>query len=288
MKYYTYIYLNPERPGRFTYCGVSFLFEPFYVGKGKGDRKYVHLTRDIKYESNKLKANKIAKLKKKFDLREYIVTIDAESEQLAFDLEKELVNKIGRRDLCTGPLCNLNEGGGESYTASPSTKEKQSKAKTGKTYEERLGVEKAREVKSKQSATHSGENNHYYGKKHSAEIIKKMVENREYAIGKNHHRYGKTHTDEVKRRLSESHKLLTGLKSHCAKFYKFISPDGVIYYCGGGFADFCTKLGLKSPSYVREVARGLRDDYCGWKCEYISREEFIESQKSVYDLCESG
>ncbi len=281
MQYYTYIYLNPEQPGHFTYSGVSFLFEPFYVGKGTGDRKFVHLTRDIKYESNKLKANKIAKLKKKFNLRDYIVVIDADSEESAFELEKRLVDEIGRRDLGTGPLCNLMEGGGISMTVGPLTREKQSKAKKGKTYEEILGVEKAKEVKLKKSIKAKGENNHYYGKKHSAEIIKKMVENREYKKGAEHCNYGKDFSSESRRKMSESHKLLTGLKSHQSKFYKFTSPEGIIHYVVGGFADYCAKLGLKSPSYVREVARGLRSDYNGWKCEYVSREEFIESQKAV-------
>lgn len=280
MKYYTYIYLDPEKPGHFTYNEVSFLFEPFYVGKGSGDRKHVHLTRNDKLETNKLKAHKISKLKKKYNLRDYIIVINAESEESAFELERQLVDEIGRRDLGTGPLCNLMEGGGISMPVGPLTREKQSRAKKGKTYEERLGIEKAREVRLKQSVKHSGENNHYYGKKHTPTILKKMVENRDYFSGIDHHRFGVNHSDEAKKKMSESHKSLTGLKSNKSKFYKFTSPEGIIHYAGGGFADYCAKLGLKSPSYVREVARGLRSDYNGWKCEYVSREEFIESQKN--------
>lgn len=279
MSYYTYIYLDPTQPGHFTYSGVSFLFEPFYVGKGSGYRKFIHLTRDIKYESNKLKARKIAKLQNDFNLREYIVTIPAEDEESAFSMERMLVAEIGRRDLRTGPLCNLMDGGGEACVVGPLTREKQSKAKLGKTYEERFGGVRACEIKLSKSIKSTGANNHYFGKKHTPDMIARIVANREYASGTEHHMYGKTHTDEVKKKLSESHKKLVGVKAVRAKFYRFISPTGLTYYVAGGFSTQCAKLGLKSPSYVRKVANGLLESYMGWKCEYITRDEYLESTK---------
>jgi len=34
--FYSYIFLNPLKPGRYTYGDfVSFLYEPFYVGREK-------------------------------------------------------------------------------------------------------------------------------------------------------------------------------------------------------------------------------------------------------------
>jgi hypothetical protein len=35
--FYNYIYLDPRKPGRYTFKNLNFslLFEPFYVGKGK-------------------------------------------------------------------------------------------------------------------------------------------------------------------------------------------------------------------------------------------------------------
>lgn len=41
--FYTYIYLNPLKPGQYTYEDfISFPFEPFYVGKGYGKRIHDH------------------------------------------------------------------------------------------------------------------------------------------------------------------------------------------------------------------------------------------------------
>ena len=44
-KYYVYIYLDPRKPGKYYYpnMDVCFLFEPFYVGKGKNKQMYSHL-----------------------------------------------------------------------------------------------------------------------------------------------------------------------------------------------------------------------------------------------------
>ena len=35
--HYVYAYLDPRKPGKYSYKGlnVSFLYEPFYIGKGK-------------------------------------------------------------------------------------------------------------------------------------------------------------------------------------------------------------------------------------------------------------
>lgn len=32
--YYTYVYLDPRRPGNYEYGNFLFAYEPFYVGKG--------------------------------------------------------------------------------------------------------------------------------------------------------------------------------------------------------------------------------------------------------------
>jgi len=42
--FYTYIYLDPRKPGNYIYGDFVFDYEPIYVGKGRGYRLYDHLT----------------------------------------------------------------------------------------------------------------------------------------------------------------------------------------------------------------------------------------------------
>lgn len=82
---------------------------PCYVGKGKGRRwldherkknpTSIHLKRLI------LEAKRQSLELPKIKIRENL------SEEEAFVLERELIKAIGRRDLGTGPLVNLTDGG---------------------------------------------------------------------------------------------------------------------------------------------------------------------------------
>lgn len=62
--YYVYAYLNPLEPGRFTTENISFLYKPFYIGKGKDGRIYDHLkdARPTRKYKNSHKINTIKQL----------------------------------------------------------------------------------------------------------------------------------------------------------------------------------------------------------------------------------
>ena len=83
----------------------TFSHPPFYVGKGYRDISYDRLYNSIR-EGNSHKMNII----KKYGKIE-ITCIECETEEIALNLEKKLIESIGRKDLGLGPLCNLTDGG---------------------------------------------------------------------------------------------------------------------------------------------------------------------------------
>src|SRR4030065_1721378 len=107
--FYVYCYLNPLKLGRYTYGNyISFLYEPFYVGKGKGDRWRNHLCPS--YKQNKFKRNIIDKIKKTGQLPIIVKIDNLLSNYDAKVLESYLISIIGRRDLELGPLTNHSNG----------------------------------------------------------------------------------------------------------------------------------------------------------------------------------
>lgn len=105
--FYVYAIVDPTKPGPFYYGHWKFSHEPFYVGKGHGGRTSSHLAAS----HNPIVFNKIIKFRR--SRLEPIVTMKSVRlfEPDALKLETRLITKIGRRDLKTGPLCNLTSGG---------------------------------------------------------------------------------------------------------------------------------------------------------------------------------
>jgi hypothetical protein len=158
--YYTYIYLDPRKPGTYVYGDYTFDYEPFYVGKGKGVQYGSHLCEGKKYrtETNQIIKNlcpnsfKIFKILKILEtgLEPIILKIeDGLFEQAAFDLEIWLIWAIGRSGLKLGPLTNIHEGGSGGGN----------EHRIGKTCEQIYGDEKAKQMRIKLS-----DNNAFKGK----------------------------------------------------------------------------------------------------------------------------
>lgn len=107
-EFYVYVYLNPLKSGNYIYDYLTFDFEPFYVGKGKGNRFKDHLSYQ---EGSKEKIELIHQL---LDLNNYPIIIKIKERLLedeAFEEEKKLIKLIGRKILNEGPLLNIQPGG---------------------------------------------------------------------------------------------------------------------------------------------------------------------------------
>ena len=104
--FYVYVLLDPRKPGTFKYGKYTFPYEPFYVGKGKGQRVHAHYLR-----ANTWVKNKIKRIQTEGKVHRYCFLREAISESLAFRIEARAITLIGRKDLNQGPLCNLSAGG---------------------------------------------------------------------------------------------------------------------------------------------------------------------------------
>jgi hypothetical protein len=143
-KFYVYVYLDPRKPGKYLYenCNCSFLYEPFYVGKGgKGDhgkyRRWRQHTQIIRLKekdktSNLFKYNKIKNILDQGFEPAIIIYERFEDEHDALEVERKLISIIGRKDLKKGPLTNFTDGGEGQINISEETRKRLSEAQKGR------------------------------------------------------------------------------------------------------------------------------------------------------------
>ena len=176
--------------------------EIFYVGIGRNNKRP-----HSKSDRNIIWKNIVNK---------HGYTVEILYEDLSFyeckEIERELILIHGRKDLGTGSLCNLTDGGEGivGFIHSDETKRKMRESKIGKTSSE--------ETKRKISELNTGEKHPMFGKTHSDETKRKMSE---AAKGKKfseetikkitESKIGKKLSEETKRKIGESQ---TGVKNH--------------------------------------------------------------------------
>lgn len=160
-QYYVYLYLRENGT-------------PYYVGKGSGNRAW--------------STNKLINLP--VNRNNIVIVAKNLFETEAFMLEKKLISTYGRKDIGTGILRNLTDGGDGIVGW----------AGINKTYDERFGKEKSAIVKSKKSKSmigkNKGEKSALFGKKGAntgktlSDNTKKLIS--EARIGDKNPRYDKT------------------------------------------------------------------------------------------------
>jgi hypothetical protein len=115
--YYVYALLDPRKIVSASYStdsfgDVKFDFEPFYIGKGKGNRLNGHVSAAIRNDGcNRYKESKIRNI-----LRSGLQVVSVKikcglTENYALDLEEQLIRVIGRKVAGRGTLTNILAGG---------------------------------------------------------------------------------------------------------------------------------------------------------------------------------
>lgn len=232
-RFYVYALLDPRKPGKYKYGDYCFLYEPFYIGKGTGNRIKKHSGKKslIASTPKNQKIKKLLKLNMKYI--ECILHNGITSNQsLIFEIC--LISLIGRKDEGKGPLTNATDGGdGASlgHVVKKETKRKISQSLMGKM--------KGRKLSQCWKDKISNNNAKYWlGKNHSLDTINKIKEKRKSQ-------------DMSYRRVS----------------YLLTSPDDTTYIVSNGLQKFCDKFDL-NRGHLIAVAKGIRNHSKGWKCSY--------------------
>lgn len=187
-EYYIYALLDSSKPGNYIYEDLKLNFEPFYIGKGIGNR-----IKNTLYDNSPFKKNKINKLKNlSIDIISIKLKENLTNEESIF-YEKKFIKSIGRRDKLKGTLINLTDGGEGRINSehSQEVKDKISKSILSK----KLKWKHNSETIEKMSLIQRGKGNGFYGKNHTKEMKKNHSD---LISGFNHPMYGKKHTNETK------------------------------------------------------------------------------------------
>ena len=153
--YYTYAYLREDGT-------------PYYIGKGHGDRAF---------QSQRRKG-----CPKPKDIKRILFLKKNLSEADAFKHEQYMIAVLGRKDLGTGILRNLTDGGegasGRIYVTSEETKRKQSEAHKGKPLSEahKKAIAKGNKGKTISQSTRDKMRKIHKGKPLSLEHRRKLSE----------------------------------------------------------------------------------------------------------------
>lgn len=207
--------------------------QPFYIGKGTGDRYLRHLRETASNTENHRKFNKIQSIRKNGLEPLVIKILEGLAEQLAYDIECRLIAKYGRIDFDLNGIltnvCSDNRPPRLIGEANPF-----------------YGQTQPDWVKQRLSEVHRGKT---ISEEHRQAIV---AANK----GSANHMFGNTHTTEARAKISQSH----------SKPYVVVSPDGQTYHTNS-LKTFCKEHGLGYSSMPAVSTGRMVSHRNGWKCQ---------------------
>ncbi len=215
MEYYTYIYMDPRKPGPYTYGELTLSHEPFYVGKGKGRRKIEHMMPSSLKKGPTPKNSKIKKLNSLGHIPIIIQWSTHNTEEDAYCKEIELISIIGSdyiSEICDGPLTNM-------------VLEAKPPSHKGKSYLEIYGEERAFYEIEKRAAHQRNVGGYFKGKTHSDDTKKFISELHKTLQKDGGYRSGIMHSEDTKNKMRIAHSHRVPSK---ATGYIIENPDGQI------------------------------------------------------------
>jgi hypothetical protein len=113
-KFYVYALLDERKPGDYSYeiddIVIDLSYEPFYIGKGTGNRMVIHEKLALIESNTTIKDNKIRKIWSEGKKVIKTKILDQLDENTSLELEIKLIKEIKRKEE-GGPLINLTDGG---------------------------------------------------------------------------------------------------------------------------------------------------------------------------------
>jgi hypothetical protein len=262
MEYYVYALLDTRKPH------PDFGFEPFYIGKGKGDRAEKHLLiTDFEKDSNPRKVYKINSVRRSGKEPKCIKIKENLQEDDAYNIEMEFIKKYGRIDIDKdGLLTNIciDSRPPSRIGATISKEQKQAisraakKRLSGKTYEEIFGNERAKIVKQnvgmatrKRAKNITQETKDKLSKSNSRsyiEIYESKEEAEKQAKIRSESRKGKKRTLEQRKRISEN----SGNKGKIAHNAKKVKIFGVSF---NSISNACKIIGIELSAFYNIIKK---------------------------------
>lgn len=246
-KYYCYVLLDPRKQGRFEYEHVNlcFLYEPFYVGKGSGNRIARHFRCEKTKGDNKLKWSKIkAIITKTGQEPPYEIIHHSNVEQDVLNIERHTVESIGRLNLKRGPLLNLQEGGGQPPKFNDFDEEKKDRIR-----------QKFREKK-QSPETRQKRASALRGRKRPKELCQKLSVMR---MGKGNPMFGKKLTDEQRKERSQAM-----LNNSMSKVTYQYGLDGTLIAIWPSISEAGRQLGISNSSKICACCKGKKPQAYGF------------------------